>query len=186
MFVYLLVIFTFFIFFYQFWWFGPTPSLNFKPIYLSSFTRFNCQLSRQDLRWHVSTRTQAIFQALFDSIANYQWLKLRLYTQPGPALNATQGHKHPIDVRLTLRLNCTQAISQLVSQLVRQQGPKLSSKLSIQLPIIKARSTLVCYNKNPSYLSSYIWFNCQLSRQDLRLYVLTKTQSIFKLYLIQC
>ena len=77
---------------------------NKIPSYLSSYVRFNCQLSRQDLHLYVLTRTQSIFQALFDSIANYQGLKLRLFTQPGPALNATQGHKHPIDIRLTLRL----------------------------------------------------------------------------------
>ena len=62
-----------------------------------------------------------------------------------------------------------------------QREPKLSFKLySIQLPIIKTRSALICFNKNPSYLSSYIRFICQLSRQDLHFYVSTRTQAIFQ------
>ena len=77
LFVYLLVIFTFYYFF-----------IDFDGL----------------VNHHHWILNQSIFQALFDSIANYQGLKLRLLTQPGPALNATQGHKHPIDIRLTLRL----------------------------------------------------------------------------------
>ena len=33
----------------------------------SSYIRYNCQLSRQDLRSYVSTRTQAIFRAYYAS-----------------------------------------------------------------------------------------------------------------------
>ena len=43
---------------------------NEAPSYLLSYIRFNCQLSRQDLRSYVSTRTQAIWQPIFDLMLN--------------------------------------------------------------------------------------------------------------------
>ena len=115
---------------------------NKSPSYLSSYIRFICQLSRQDLHFYVSTRTQTVFQAIFYSLYNYQGK---------------------------------------ISTRMFQQEPKLSFKLySIQLPIIKTRSPLLCFNENQSYLSSYIQFTFQLSRQDLCSYVLTRTLAIFQ------
>ena len=51
---------------------SPLVCFNKNPSYLSSYILFNCQLSRQDLHSYVSTRTQAIFQAIFNSLSNYQ------------------------------------------------------------------------------------------------------------------
>ena len=39
-----------------------------------------------------------------DTSVQYHRTNMRLYIQPGLTLNATQGHKHPIDIELTLRL----------------------------------------------------------------------------------
>ena len=39
-----------------------------------------------------------------DTSIQYVGLKLRLFTQPGPVLYTTQGHKHPIDIGLTVRV----------------------------------------------------------------------------------
>ena len=123
-----------------------SPLLCFyeNPNCLSSYIQFTFQLSRQDLHSYVSTRTQAIFQAILYSIANYQ---------------------------------------DKISTPMFQREPKLSFKLySIHFPIIKARSLLICFNENPSYLSSYIQFNCQLSRQDLYRIRRTRTHLVYGFY----
>ena len=58
---------------------------------------------------------------------------LRLYTQPGRALDAKQGHKHPIEIGLTLRLD-TSRIAVYTNYLgtisvhIIQQEHKLSFK----------------------------------------------------------
>ena len=146
---------------------------NKSPSYLSSYIRFICQLSRQDLHFYVSTRTQAIFQAIFNSLYNYQGkISTRMFQQE-PKLEAIfQAIFYSIA-----------NYQDKISTPMFQREPKLSFKLySIHFPIIKARSLLICFNENPSYLSSYIRFNCQLSRQDLYRIRRTRTHLVYGFY----
>ena len=144
---------------------------NKNPSYLSSYIRFICQLSRQDLHFYVSTRTQAIFQTIFDSFANYQGKISTFVFLQEPKLSFKLYFIHFTIIKARSPLVCFN----------KNPSLKLSFKLySIQLPIIKTRSPLLCFNENQSYLSSYIQFTFQLSRQDLCSYVLTRTLAIFQ------
>ena len=58
-----------------------------------------------------------------DISVQYHWKNLRLYIQPGPALNVTLGHKHPVIYRTNVRLYI-------------QPGPALNVAQGHKYPVI--------------------------------------------------